>query len=272
VGLFIDEVGKFITSTNDYFYQPAAPIIYGFFLLTVLVYLRVRRSPPRHDARNELYHSLDGLEEVLDHDLSDQERSELEARLSWVAKSGEEDDFSRLAAVLLDFVRSDAVTIVNAGPTIWSKALERTDRWVDRHLGRGTLRALLALGLVTIGVLWLANLGFWLLALFASVSGRVASILLYFAGSIPNPVGREWYLLRVVLEGVVGVFLLVAARDMVLRHERRGLEYGLFALLLSLTTVSLLVFYFDQFRALTGALVQFGLVMGLIYYRRRYVV
>jgi len=39
-GLFIDEVGKFITASNDYFYPLAAPLIYGLLLFVV-----VRRRP-----------------------------------------------------------------------------------------------------------------------------------------------------------------------------------------------------------------------------------
>lgn len=45
-GLFIDEVGKFITASNDYFYPLAAPLIYGLFLslMLLLVAVRQRRS------------------------------------------------------------------------------------------------------------------------------------------------------------------------------------------------------------------------------------
>jgi uncharacterized protein (TIGR03382 family) len=48
-GLFVDEVGKFITTGNDYFYPAAAPIIYATFLLSVLGYLWVRRSRPSEE-------------------------------------------------------------------------------------------------------------------------------------------------------------------------------------------------------------------------------
>ncbi|MCJ7535293.1 MAG: hypothetical protein MUO57_07155 [Anaerolineales bacterium] len=67
-GLFIDEVGKFITQTNDYFFPSALSLIYSFFLLTILVYLYFRR-PRQENPRKAMYYVLEGLQDALDGDL-----------------------------------------------------------------------------------------------------------------------------------------------------------------------------------------------------------
>jgi hypothetical protein len=63
-GLFIDEVGKFVTAGTDYFYAPAASIIYGAFALLVVITQalrgRTRLNAPERTA-NALYTVVGGL-------------------------------------------------------------------------------------------------------------------------------------------------------------------------------------------------------------------
>ena len=63
-GLFIDEVGKFVTSDNNYFYKPTAAIVYVVFVLIVLGFrfLTTRRPiDPREELANVIDHAVEGV-------------------------------------------------------------------------------------------------------------------------------------------------------------------------------------------------------------------
>jgi hypothetical protein len=269
VGLFIDEVGKFITQTNDYFYSAAAPIVYAFFLLTVLIYLQVKR-PKGRDARAELYRAFDALAEVLDRDLDQEERDELEARLGYVEKSGEGEGMVRLARELLDFLHSDAVIITPERTSL----VERIENWFlvfeKRWMTRARLRAILAGGLLALGVAALLN--FVRLLIGSQVPERLENWLkVWFEiGRVKDVRSLLWLLTRVGLEGIVGLLLFVAAILFIVKRDRWGQAIAYFSLLLSLTVTNLLVFYFEQFSTIIPAVIQFLLLLGVLRYRRRF--
>lgn len=266
VGLFIDEVGKFITQSNDYFYPLAAPIIYAFFLLTVLIYLQVRRAGAR-DARDELYYVLDALGEVLDHDLEPEERMALEARLHFIAQQQERPDLAKLARELLDYVSSGSLDLVPSEPNWWELWNRRVERWLSHLLRPRRLKALLVLGMLTTGVLTFGELATFVgAALFPGFRSALIAGLAAQGGLSAGSPG--WTLARMALEGLVGLLLLLAALLLAFGRDRRGLQLGHLGLLVALTTVNLLLFYFDQFTTVITAVVQLALLLGVGYYRK----
>ncbi|MBU0491178.1 MAG: hypothetical protein KKA73_14095 [Chloroflexi bacterium] len=272
VGLFIDEVGKFITQNNDYFYPPAAPIIYAFFMATVLVYLRVRR-PPSGDPRGELYRVFDGLTEVLDHDLDPQEHDILEAKLQKIAQESTDPNTARLAKELLEFLQARNLELVQVTPTPWEKAMKRSQAYARRLAGRRRLKALLVIGLGAFGGLTLLQLVALLLLALSPATGGPMEMLkrIMITGYGQGESAVFWFLVRLGLEGCASVIFLAAAGLLVLGRDWRGVFIGMLGLLLSLTVVNLLVFYFEQFQAIFGTLIQFGLLLGAMTYRRWYV-
>ncbi|MCC7358492.1 MAG: hypothetical protein IT317_03395 [Anaerolineales bacterium] len=279
VGLFIDEVGKFITQSNDYFYPLAAPIVYAFFLLTVVLYLRVRR-PPARSARTELFSALDALEEVLEQDLDPVEREALEARLRFVVEHGERPDLRQLAQDLLEFLRHEALTLTPHRPGLMERSRRRWRAAEQRWLPRRRWRLLLIGGLAALGVVTLAKSGLAVMALAlanlaAAPRGLEAGTMLAYLHDVfvPSGLTLQQGLLRytdLALEGAVSVMLLASAVLLGTGRERSGTNLGWAGLLLALTAVNLLVFYYDQFGSIVSALVQLALLFGLAAYRQRF--
>jgi hypothetical protein len=272
VGLFIDEVGKFITQTNDYFYPPAAPIIYAFFLITVLLYLRVRR-PPARTPRNELYRILEGLTEVLDHEMDAQERLDMENRLLLVSKETDDPNLKRLVRALVDFLEEEQFHA--ASPKIGR--LEHLGRVFTKHLNnfatQRRLKMFLVMSLGIMGVLVMIEFAYLVIAIPAPESAlEIMVSRLITRGVVENPAAALWFIVRIILEGITGILLIFSGALITIRRERTGIQISTMTLIVWLTVINVLIFYQDQFGAVVTALVQFFILLALTYYRRKYLV
>jgi hypothetical protein len=268
VGLFIDEVGKFITQNNNYFHPIAAPIIYAFFLITVFIYLRVR-TRPEFDPREELYLVLSELSEVLDHDLEPGERAELEARLELIAENASSPNYAKLAESLLAFLNSTDLEITPERTGMLERNLAGLQRWEERWLPLRRLRAALIGGLIALGFLALSGFLELLLAMGDPLRLERLVANLVELGRVSSTTGVFWFAARVTLEGSVGFLLFASGIMLLFGRERAGINLAVIALLLSLAGVDVLVFYFEQFSTMLTAAVQFTLLLGLLRYRQR---
>jgi len=258
-GLFIDEVGKFLTTTNDYFYAPAAPIIYGSILLLVLLWLFVRRrNASDHDAAHALLEALrDGVDGYLTE--ADRQRALDLQREAQEGRPGDPDDIPEL------FVRA-----------LTSPAMDErlaAEGWV----ARGDARRLLERILPTRVERWLIYLSL-VMAVFGALAAALVLVastqvelgdlneLVADAGRLEFPSEPIWILLSLAINVVVGVAAVVALVLLARGRIRRGLDTALVALLTSLVAGGLVSFYAAQFTALSSTVVvvlQLALVLDL---------
>jgi hypothetical protein len=263
VGLFIDEVGKFITQKNDYFFPPAAPLIYASFLLMVLLFLLVRRSRPANP-RASMYRVLLGLREVLDNNLDPRERDHLLADLQ-NGRSAQDPHVALLAESLSAYLQHDSLPLTSYRPGLWQRVGQRV-RTLGERVGRKNHRRLLTALMTLAGVYALLVVTVLLAVWLAPQTGdMVLSAFLVRAAELSVP--PIWLVVRLVLQFLVAVLYLLALLWLWRGREEAALNLALFAALLSFTGVNLLNFYVNQFGALGAFFGNFVLFLLLLAYR-----
>ncbi len=269
VGLFIDEVGKFITSTNDYFFPTAAPIIYAFFLLVVLVFTQVRT---RRDfsARAQMYRILEDFSEVLDRDLSQQELDDLQGQINRIIQEREDPQLLSMAQSLKDYLDRKGLQVVPHQPDLYERVVIRWRRFEKNWLTRPRMRKCLIVGLLLWAVWALTSQ--IVMYLTTHNAAQFQHLLEQFMANnlVRNATGMNWFEAQILLEGAMGVIALAAALFLVFRKDTIGIWLGIADLIITLVVVNLLTFYFNQFSTIGFAVVQFVLLVFLLSYKRRF--
>lgn len=235
-GFFIDEIGKFITRDNDYFYQPSIALIYTTFVLFYLAFrdLQMRRRVSREEY---LVNAVHDLEEAVINDLQPEER---ERALRYLGAIKEKDELTLGLASLIERVRVQPApggllrSLRRYIVTVYEAVLARSNRF-------GGLVTLFVLQLVvsagTVALIIVRDLS---AGIVAQASGHATGV----SGLLPV---SDWLLLASTL--IPSVFAVVAV--IALRNSRMtALHLFHRAVLLSILFTEVFMFYRNQAAAL----------------------
>jgi hypothetical protein len=262
LGLFIDEIGKFITQTNDYFFPLAAPIIYVAMIFGVLVYLFVRRNEAC-DARGEMYIALEELKSLADKNMDALRHARLVNRLGQLAAQSERPDLAAVARALLQALPAETTPATTAEPHGINGVIEWAKRLEARRLTRVVARRLLILFFLVFGAFAIVEIAILLAIVLdrGNLEAPLIALLVKTNSLISSPYSLNWYFALMTIESIVGLFYLVTLAAFLSKRDLIAAQSGSIGLILSLTVGNTLAFYFDQFSVAANSL---ALLIGLV--------
>jgi hypothetical protein len=269
VGLFIDEIGKLLTQTNDYFNPAAAPIIYSFFLITLLIFTLVKRDF-ESDERTRLFQIMERFEEILEGDLSVHEYAAMKRQLANIDKAKRNDHISRLSGYFSGILDEEESWLIAHRLDFLEKTWDRWLQFENKFFSTSSINTILIL-------LWLIS---GLLYLFHGISAFVFtenSIVMdgilgeFFYTSLigsDNIPLTGW--VRLGGEVLLGACLIVSAFLAWIKKNRLALDLSFFSLIGMIVLINIFVFYFDQFSAIIFTSIQFMVLFITVRYRGNY--
>jgi hypothetical protein len=269
VGLFIDEVGKFITTSNDYFFPLAAPIVYLAMVLLAWVAYRARRRHVLTD-RERLYDVLDGLQDLADGHLDSDRRAEIVDHLGYLRDEWDRPELRELSARLEEFLLSPVVTVLPPRPGPLDRLHARLLRLEERLVPESRFRRLLGVLVVAGSVLLAVGVAVAVASL-VDPGLRAQQVVTTAAGSRLDPAIVTVATVMRAAGSLTGCALYVTAAVAWFRGSRlHAVRLMVTAQLISLSLIDVLESYVDQFAVLQQSVIDLVLLGLVLRYRVRF--
>ncbi|HEV2124542.1 MAG TPA: hypothetical protein VGW38_17450 [Chloroflexota bacterium] len=256
-GLFIDEIGKFVTRDHDYFFRPAAALIYVSFVLLYLMARATQRLAPVEpgEDRTALLSALETLEEAARGMLQPDQKAAALRALDQVATSGgPHREFAQQLRALIE--QQEPVPLRAPGWMARQVAVARQVASVRDHIVDSSRHRTWLLRLIVAATL------FGLL----EVAGSMLVVTLMSVNALTGvwTPGPDFTVVALQATGsvVAGAFFL---RGLWALRGNTATALRLIGTGFTITilVVNVFTFYFHQFGATTGALTSLVLLQGV---------
>lgn len=252
-GTFIDEIGKFVTHDNDYFFKPSVALIYVIFILVYLVIHAIHRE--RAATREE--YLVNALREVEQAAVRNLDRLERDRALHYLERSDTGDPLVKTLRELL--LWTDLVP--TPGPRFLIRMRDRL-AWLYRRAVTSryffTVVATFFIGQLVIKILWVIALVFFDWTSWRAIVERPVLTPFEFA-SDQSSVVKVGQFASSLLSGV-----FVALGVLRLRKNRpRGYRMFQHSILVSIFLTQVFMFYMFEWAALTGLVFNVLVFVGL---------
>jgi hypothetical protein len=249
-GIFIDELGKFVTSDNNYFYKPAVGLIYAIFIIIYLVANFL--SQQRHiSSREYQLNALSQLEEAIAQNLDPKEKTGINKLL---ARADQNDPVTKQLQKLLD----SANTIPRPRPNIFNRFLSSLDKtykkfWGQRHSS------------LWVQIFFLGEVALFVIGVLATICSGVDSALDVFNGHLSY---SKAIVLGQLISSLVAAGFAAWGAILLTRSRLRAYEQFRRATLTNIFLTQFFIFSRIEFGALPGFFFNLAL-LGLISYAIR---
>lgn len=252
-GQFIDEIGKFITRDNDYFYRPVPVIIYLTFITVFFLYRHFERYTPKHP-KELSFDLIENLEELLESPFVKSQRQLIETTIVKILNAPDTTYryFARGIHNLLE-----AVPVRSAPPrrvTVWGQ-LRRSWQWLDDFTAE---RRPVFYSLVAIFIIYVFTT-FWTMSVFFFRLNQSSFNVMALGFDSRS----EWfiYLAELVSQAVSALWMCQGLWWLFRRQRRRALVLFKNGLAINILITHVFAFYIEQFSASISLLIMLGLFL-----------
>lgn len=255
LGTFIDEIGKFVTQDNDYFYQPAVALMYIVFIV-IIINVRAIYKKPGYSEAEFLMNALRKMEEVVLHDLDAEEKNRA---LSYLAQANPEAPLVKSLIRLLEGTR----VVPASHPGIFKRIKHNFRKYYHKFTQLpGFPIAIVIFFLSQLGI----KLGYVIVLVFFKGLGfeQIVDVQIFsrLSDRLDNLTFIEWAELASSLFS--GLFVLLGAINI---YRSRLVAFKMFerSILVSIFLTQVFIFYKEQFVALVGLIFNLLILLALRY-------